>query len=721
MDHSEHSYASHRSQNTTERSTDFNREDDVSKTKSNKDRIQKQIISHIPDSDDLGSDLSLGSDEGSHESFHSFGDSEHESLLHEKQGSIIQSISNSHDPVCEQTPERIYSPGGDKKVKSGYHRYTPSNDIEGLQAGKSRSRASSKSPSFNISENSLSDAISLPSSPPNELRQRLGSHDHTPNRARSYTSPETSPRQKLSPIADSNSTTLRRWISSRTGEIRGTPRQSKAVRIVQSYNYDAHSESSQPSETSFRDQDIFARSAPSIHSSSYHGSSSHAIAYPQTIQEEDEPFSRQRAFSEPERSRTGPWRAFFRKREPVPLTPSRQTHSQSNQSVVSSSSVSRTSARPNSNGFLPLDAMINQSSDRLNQVSFQLGSVEDEQGIEMQSHPPIGIVDIENRNNRFVQDDPNREARRNWILINQRFQLIIMIVGVIFSFLVFAIMVTWVVLTSAYVVSIDDPCDLPLKAYFWLATIQLILDVFRIEIMRNILRYDYNESHQQIPTRVIFYNLAYLTYAMLVLRMGINNTFLDQGSTCPLTSKKLFNTTRVFVSISLSAWLFILLGYLIPFCVVAVLLTINGYSPAAELNPNAPNFGVFPIGNSGSAAPAGCIDRMKHIKLEDFPGDYPTECCICLTEFKPNEIIVATECEHVFHKRCCKDWLKQARTCPVCRMDIPLSLPHGSDISEDTSNNHRPRGNGLFSRGPFRTQELAHDLTNLVQHFTDRR
>ena len=511
MDHSEHSYASHRSQTASERSTDLNRED-VSETKQNKHRSQQRMIKHISNSEDLESDLSIGSDEGSHESFHSFGDSEHESLLQEK---ISQGNSNSHEPLRDQTPERIYSPGVDQQRKSGYHRYTPSSDVESLHAGKSKSRASSKSPSFNISENPLSERLSLPSSPPNELRQRLGSHDHTPNRARSYTSPETSPRHKRSPVADSSSTTFRRWISSRTGEIRGTPRQSKAVRIVQSYNYDANSDNSQSVGSTFRDKDIFAHSAPSIHSSSYHGSSSHAIAYPQTIQEEGEALSRQRAFSEPERNRTGPWRAFFRKRESVPFTPNRQTHSQSNNSVVSSSSVSRTSVRPSSNRFLPLDTMINQSSDRLNQVSFQIGSVEDEQGIEMQSHPPIGIVDIENRNNRLVQDDPNREARRNWILINQRFQLVIMIVGVIFSFLVFAIMVTWVVLTSAYVVSIDVPCDLPLKAYFWLATIQLMLDVFRIEIMRNILRYDHNESHRQIPTRVIFYNLAYVSYLYL--------------------------------------------------------------------------------------------------------------------------------------------------------------------------------------------------------------
>ena len=45
-----------------------------------------------------------------------------------------------------------------------------------------------------------------------------------------------------------------------------------------------------------------------------------------------------------------------------------------------------------------------------------------------------------------------------------------------------------------------------------------------------------------------------------------------------------------------------------------------------------------------------------------------------MVEFDSNEEIVATECDHVFHKICCQEWLKASRTCPVCRTDIPNSL-----------------------------------------------
>ena len=71
---------------------------------------------------------------------------------------------------------------------------------------------------------------------------------------------------------------------------------------------------------------------------------------------------------------------------------------------------------------------------------------------------------------------------------------------------------------------------------------------------------------------------------------------------------------------------------------------------------------------------AGCVDRLRTVRLEEFPDDYPQECCICIGDFATGEVIVVTDCRHVFHKVCCQEWLRQARTCPVCRMDIPSLL-----------------------------------------------
>ena len=62
-----------------------------------------------------------------------------------------------------------------------------------------------------------------------------------------------------------------------------------------------------------------------------------------------------------------------------------------------------------------------------------------------QEDPPVAIDN----------NDPHRVARSRWMSINRRFQLIITFVALLFSLLLFSILVCWVVLTSAYVVSIE--------------------------------------------------------------------------------------------------------------------------------------------------------------------------------------------------------------------------------------------------------------------------
>jgi hypothetical protein len=285
------------------------------------------------------------------------------------------------------------------------------------------------------------------------------------------------------------------------------------------------------------------------------------------------------------------------------------------------------------------------------------------------------------------------------------------VVALIFSLLLFSILICWVVFTSAYVLSIEKQCDVPIKQYFWLATLQLILDVFRTDIMRFVFRWD-THSNSRIPVRVILYNIAYLIYAVLVLRLGVKSVFMSDDSTCPNTAPELYQSSAVFVSLSIAAWSTIVLGYLVPFCFVATLLTWNGYTPTAE-NQEQHLGGVFPAAYSTTGAPPGCVDRLRTVLLEEFPDDYPRECCICMGDFVTGQVIVATECQHVFHKRCCEEWLRQARTCPVCRMDIPSSL------SEDTDDHHvvpePPPPTSRLTR-PFPGREDFHqDVVGLLQ------
>ena len=274
-----------------------------------------------------------------------------------------------------------------------------------------------------------------------------------------------------------------------------------------------------------------------------------------------------------------------------------------------------------------------------------------------------------------LQVDPEREARMRWMRINRRFQLVITIVAILFSFLLFAILICWVALTSTYVVSFEKTCDVPLKAYFWLVTLQLVLDVFRSDILRCIFRWDSN-ARDPIPCRVILYNIAYLIYALLVLRLGIRSVFVEP-STCKETAPQLFNASTAFVSLSIAAWATIVCGYVLPLCIVAALLTYNGYNPSAsamEGGEGNATQAVFPAAYSTTGAPPWCIDEMQTVRMSDFSDDFPRECCICMEDFHPDDIMVKTACNHVFHKPCCREWLRQARTCPVCRSDIPSTL-----------------------------------------------
>lgn len=332
--------------------------------------------------------------------------------------------------------------------------------------------------------------------------------------------------------------------------------------------------------------------------------------------------------------------------------------------------------------------------------------------------------------------DPNQRARIRWMRINRRFRCMITSVAVLFSLLLFFIVIAWVLLTSTYVLSHNKTCDVPLRGYFWLATFQLMLDIFRADIMKWLCRWRI-DSGQRIPPRIIIYNFAYLVYAMLVLRLGVRSVFITE-STCYNTAPELFYASLVFICLSLVAWATILLGYLIPFVFVAVLLTRNGYFPNGDIASSRGVMGgrrarvgtgrisdmvgeVFPNTYS-NPAPPGCVDRLRVVLLHEFPDSYQRECCICMMEYKDGEVIVATPCGHVFHKRCCREWLQLSRTCPVCRTDLPESLgmepdgPTGEDQSREMRDqNNGPRGNITEQR-----ERSPREVRNNLMHFLQR-
>lgn len=680
----------------------------------------------------------------SQETFHTVGEIGHLLPVEEDKKEIDTFIE------CEKEKDfdggKFYTSSKKRRMKNGYHSYQiqtqQDNDILRTVVGDDELHQQTSEHSLHEEGPISGDASvnSIPCSPVrNELRQR---HVSTPdgniisNRVRSYTSPDSSfdrqagflerhsqPRSELISFYS-----FRRWLASHSPSLGS--RTSRAAQIAQ---------------TQIESIEDSNHEISSNMNNNGRSGGQHSILYPQTIQEESEIIApiRQRANSEPERSR---WMNFYRERHILTagIDPS------SPQALDIISSVDSLESGGNS---LPFDRISsgNSSSERLSRTNFmardgsRVDPSQDPHEIELQNRTHNGQIELSTHSTTDVNHDPYREARRNWVRITRRFHVLLIIVGTIFSFILLSIMVTWVVLMSAYVVSIDDVCDLPLKPYFWLATVQMLLDVFRKEIMKQVFRFDPNrQEHQNIPTRVVCYNIAYITYALLVLRMGVLNIFSSEDSECPHTAKKLFNTTRVFVCMTMAAWFVVLFGYFIPFTIVAYQLTRNGYSPAAELNEDErQRFGVFPLPNR-NRAPSNCIEKLHTIEFSDFREDFPRECCvrriylleldllslhrdsptifaphtnkqICMSDFSTREKIVVTECEHVFHYGCCDEWMKQARTCPVCRTDIPESLGIDNEANDEESSNARYYVRGfLFARAPFRSNQFQEDLVTLV-------
>ncbi|KAH7686280.1 Anaphase-promoting complex (APC) subunit 11 protein [Dioscorea alata] len=81
-----------------------------------------------------------------------------------------------------------------------------------------------------------------------------------------------------------------------------------------------------------------------------------------------------------------------------------------------------------------------------------------------------------------------------------------------------------------------------------------------------------------------------------------------------------------------------------------------------------------------------------------------TTCVICLESFEPNEQVLVTPCNHMFHHDCFVPWLKSQGKCPICR----FSLCEGKDMALALSSNNSSAVNNDLN-------DLAADLAALIR------
>ena len=63
-----------------------------------------------------------------------------------------------------------------------------------------------------------------------------------------------------------------------------------------------------------------------------------------------------------------------------------------------------------------------------------------------------------------------------------------------------------------------------------------------------------------------------------------------------------------------------------------------------------------------------CFPDVRPRSLEELDE---TICSICQVDFKDP---IITICTHVFCRRCIKKWMRNHRSCPICRDNVKIKL-----------------------------------------------
>lgn len=68
------------------------------------------------------------------------------------------------------------------------------------------------------------------------------------------------------------------------------------------------------------------------------------------------------------------------------------------------------------------------------------------------------------------------------------------------------------------------------------------------------------------------------------------------------------------------------------------------------------------------------VVEFNSIKYENLENNtsYDVKCMICLEEFESDLEVVLTDCTHIFHLDCLKEWIRYKKECAVCRNEIKI-------------------------------------------------
>mmetsp|Transcript_108059 Transcript_108059/g.312241 ORF Transcript_108059/g.312241 Transcript_108059/m.312241 type:complete len:341 (-) Transcript_108059:39-1061(-) len=216
----------------------------------------------------------------------------------------------------------------------------------------------------------------------------------------------------------------------------------------------------------------------------------------------------------------------------------------------------------------------------------------------------------------------------------------------------------------------ERDCDVPL----WTWT----LVVFCAWVVRNLLKslidrciccWTPQYENERAPLRVQLKDVLILVFEFVwVIILGFYwiATDGDESNSTPAckdVTPNLYKAAKVYVCFNAAATLFFWVSTIGLLTVLRILMRRGMLSTTSGAPPET-------IDNSTE------VVKLTKDELAETPA-----CPVCIADFddgggKP--IAKVKACGHVFHKQCLQGWLKVAKTCPLCRIDLTQGAATGS-------------------------------------------
>lgn len=203
---------------------------------------------------------------------------------------------------------------------------------------------------------------------------------------------------------------------------------------------------------------------------------------------------------------------------------------------------------------------------------------------------------------------------------------------------------------------LDKECDQPLGG--WLVVWMILPTVHALFDPQPPAEEEYQNERNRHSMRSGFIHSVWFGFGM---------SWFHMAKTCQKTNAPLYEWVKFVIHIYVIGLFFILVfPLMLAFCYVQAFRFYHWLIDAGWIsNPKA--------------ASADTIDNMEEVTYdpslfgsEDNALDTrPSgECCCCQENFGPELPIVKTACGHYYHKQCLAEWLKLAKSCPLCRCNL---------------------------------------------------